>query len=175
MTFIDSLFVYLSSAGPLGVFFLSALTNATVFLPLPALEIVLFALGSTNFFGLGFFSPLLLGACAGLGASIGELSAYFLGRGGRHVLKKFNPQQAHKIKEYGEKLKEKGFFALAVFAFLPLPFDLAGVAAGLVHFPMHKFMLGCAVGKTPRYAIIAYAGYFGVPSLLQLFGLSVVV
>jgi len=172
MSFFDSLFTALSSSGPLGIFFLSAITNATVFLPFPALELVLFTLGSVNFFGLGIFSPLLLGVCAGLGASIGELSAYFLGLGGREVLKKFNREQAEKIKELSIKLKHKGLVVLSVFAFLPLPFDLAGVAAGLARFPMPLFMLGCAIGKSPRYAIIAYAGYFGFPWIMHLFGLA---
>ncbi len=172
MVNIDGLFGDLVNAGPLGFFFLAIITNATVFLPVPVLEISLIAAGSTNFFGLGIFSPLLLGIAAGCGAGIGELSGYFFGAGGRKVLKKFNKEQSEKIVGFGKKLQKHGLIALIIFAFLPLPFDLAGVAAGLMHYPKKLFVLGCVIGKSPRYALIAYAGYFGVPWVLHFFGMG---
>ncbi|MFA5125473.1 MAG: VTT domain-containing protein [archaeon] len=167
---INSLFSQLAIAGPIGVFFLSIITNATVFLPFPVLELALFASGPVDVFGLGIFSPLVFGVAAGAGAGIGELSGYFCGRGGRHILKKLKKEQAEKISGYAKKLEKEGFIALIIFAFLPLPFDLAGVAAGIVKFPIHLFMLGCAIGKIPRYSLIAYAGYFGISWVMSFFG-----
>jgi len=172
MVEITGFFGYLAEAGPIGFFFLAIITNATVFLPVPVLEIALIAAGSANFFGLGIFSPLLIGIAAGCGAAIGELSGYFVGAGGRHVFKHFNKDQSEKIIAFGKKLEKKGLIALVVFAFLPLPFDLAGVAAGIARYPKHLFMLGCALGKSPRYALLAYAGYFGLPWVLHFFGVS---
>jgi membrane protein YqaA with SNARE-associated domain len=169
MVEITGLFAELANAGPIGFFFLSIISNATVLMPIPVLEIALFTAGSINFFGLGIFSPLLLGICAGCGAAIGELSGYFVGAGGHHVLKKFKKEEAEKITALGVKLKQEGLITLIIFAFLPLPFDLAGVAAGLAHYPKRLFMLGCALGKSPRYALIAYAGYFGLHWLMSFF------
>ena len=168
---INSLFTELTAAGPLGIFFLSIITNATIFLPFPALELALFASGSIDIFGLGIFSPLILGIAAGAGAGIGELSGYFFGRGGRHILKKLKKEQAEKIEGFAQRLKKEGFIALIIFAFLPLPFDLAGIAAGIVKFPIPLFMLGCALGKIPRYTLYAYAGYFGIHWFMTFFGL----
>jgi membrane protein YqaA with SNARE-associated domain len=172
MSEITGFFAGLVDAGPIGFFFLAVITNATVFLPFPVLEVALVTAGSVSFWNLGFFSPLLLGIFAGCGASIGELSGYFVGSGGRHVLKRFKKEQVEKIVVYGKRLEQQGLLALVVFAFLPLPFDLAGVAAGLVHFPKRLFLVGCALGKSPRYALIAYAGYFGLPFVLKFFGLG---
>ncbi len=165
---IESLFISLSNAGPIGIFLLSVITNASILFPIPILEIVLFTCGQINFFGLGIFSPIVFGCAAGLGAGIGELSGYFLGRGGRKILKKFNAKQAEEIFMFGKKLESKGFFALIFFAFFPFPFDLVGIAAGLIKFKIHLFMIGCAIGKSVRYSIIAYAGYFGMSWLMGL-------
>jgi membrane protein YqaA with SNARE-associated domain len=164
----ESLFISLSNAGPLGIFLLSVITNASILFPIPILEIALFASGSVNFLGLGIFSPLVFGFAAGIGAGFGELSGYFLGRGGRKILKKFKEKEAEKIFLFGKKLEKKGFFALIFFAFFPFPFDLVGIAAGLVKFPLKVFIIGCAIGKSFRYSIIAYAGYFGMSWLMGL-------
>jgi len=59
---------------------------------------------------------------------------------------------------------------IAFFAFTPLPFDLIGIAAGLVKYSKKKFFLGCLIGKIPRYIILAYAGYFGITFLIHFFG-----
>ncbi len=165
---IESFFIGLSNAGPIGIFLLSVIINASVLFPIPILEFALFASGQINLFGLGIFSPIVFGVAAGLGAGIGELSGYFLGRGGRKILKKFNEKQAEEIFMFGKKLESKGFFALILFAFFPFPFDLVGIAAGLVKYKMHLFMLGCAIGKSLRYSLISYAGYFGISWLMGL-------
>ncbi len=180
---VTGLFADLVAAGPLGLFFASILANASILLPLPV-DILLVPIATIDFFGLGVWTPLILGLIVATGSTIGETTSYILGMGGRVVLKKFKKEHANKIVEIGKELSGRGweinFFGkkfllkgipiLIVFAFTPLPFDLAGIAAGIVHYPINKFLLGCWLGKVPRYILIAYAGYFGMHWILTLLG-----
>ena len=61
--------------GYTGAFFISIFGNFTVFFPVPYV-ITIYAFGAS-------LNPLLLGISCGLGATIGEFSAYLIGRGGR--------------------------------------------------------------------------------------------
>ena len=61
-----------------GIFLISILANATVFLPAPGVALV-FALGSV-------FPPFGVAIAAGAGAAIGELSGYLAGFSGQAIV-----------------------------------------------------------------------------------------
>ncbi|MFQ5407831.1 MAG: DedA family protein, partial [Anaerolineales bacterium] len=61
-----------------GLFVLNAMASATVLLPAPGIAVV-FAFG-------GVFNPFWVAMVAGLGATVGELSAYAAGYSGRAVI-----------------------------------------------------------------------------------------
>ena len=61
------------SYGYIGVFLASLIGNATIILPLPTL-FVIFVAGS-------ILSPFWVGIAGGIGAAIGEMTAYLLGLG----------------------------------------------------------------------------------------------
>ncbi|MDD4250976.1 MAG: VTT domain-containing protein [Candidatus ainarchaeum sp.] len=170
---IDSFFAFLISVGPigllLGLFFSSIIANASLFLPLP-IDLLIIPLATIDFFGLGIFTPFLLGLVVGLGASIGEFSGYFVGLAGVKSFESMKKQEVEKLKLLKDKLEIVGIPLIAFFAFTPLPFDLIGVAAGLAKYSKKKFFVGCLIGKVPRYLILAYAGYFGISFLIHLFG-----
>ena len=168
---LTGLFTQLLTFGPIGLFFAAILANASVLLPLP-IEVLVIPLASIDYFGAGILSPLFLGLLVGFGAAIGELVAYFFGVGGNKVLKKLNKEQLVRVKWIEDNVEKYGVSFVALFAFVPFPFDLIGIACGVLKFPMHLFFLGAMVGKIPRYTILCYAGYFGVPWLLALFGIS---
>ena len=53
---------------------------------------------------------------------------------------------------------------------VPLVFDLAGIAAGVLRFPFWKFLLACWLGRTILYIGIALAGAWGWEVVLRYIG-----
>ena len=164
--------VILAGLGPLGVvvlFFISIIGNASLFLPVPV-DLVLLFLAPIDFLGLGIITPLILGVVVAFGASIGEFSGYFVGLAGIKSFESMKKKEVEKLKLLKDKLEKVGIPLVAFFAFTPLPFDLIGIAAGLAQYSKKKFFIGCLTGKLPRYVLLAYAGYFGISFIMQLFG-----
>lgn len=148
----------LGGYGYLGVFLISMLGNATIILPVPSLAVV--------FAGGIVLNPLLVGIVAGIGEPIGELTGYMAGYGGSAVIE--NRDLFERIKGW---MQHRGFLTIFVLAAIPNPlFDLAGMTAGALHFPVHKFLLACWMGKTIKAVTIAYLGSLGIDLLSPLFG-----
>jgi len=138
----------LGNYGYLGTFFLSLGTNATIILPMPSILMIL-PLGAT-------FNPLYIGLVAGLGGALGEMTAYIAGYTGRGLWQD-NPNY---IKAVGW-LKRWGMLIVFIFAVTPMPLDIMGIAAGNLRLPAWKFFLPCWPGKTIKYIVLAYVGYWG--------------
>ena len=138
----------LGNYGYLGTFLLSLGTNATIILPMPSILMIL-PLGAT-------FNPLYIGLVAGLGGALGEMTAYVAGYTGRELWHD-NPNY---IKAVGW-LKKWGMLIVFIFAATPMPLDIMGLAAGNLRLPAWKFFLPAWPGKTIKYVVLAYAGYFG--------------
>lgn len=157
----EAFFQYLvSNFGYLGIFLLGMISSATLFIPTPAFVIV--------FLIAPFFNPVLLGLCAGLGAAIGELSGYLIGLGGEHVLLKHHEKRLKEIEKYFEK--HGSHIIIFVFAATPLPFDLVGLFCGAVKYPFKDFFLATLAGKLVKYWAIAFAGFYGLNWLMNVFG-----
>ena len=140
----------LSSYGYLGVFVISLLGNATIIVPVPSLAVV-FASGSV-------LNPLFVGLAAGLGEPIGELTGYMAGYGGSAVIE--DRKRFEQLKDWMER---RGFLTILVLSAIPNPlFDIAGMAAGVLHFPVAKFLLACWLGKSAKAVAIAYLGALSV-------------
>ena len=153
----------LGGYGYAGAFVISLLGSATLLVPVPALAVV-FALGGVLKY------PLLVGIVVGLAEPIGELTAYMAGRAGRLAFKNRRGALYTKTEDL---MTRRGSLVLFVLSAVPNPvFDLAGVAAGASRYPLYKFLLACWAGKTVKGIGIAYAGYFGLRSILSLFGIS---
>jgi len=113
--------------------------------------------------------PILVGVIAGVAGSIGELSSYFIARGGKRIIGRYI-QEGEKYFKVEEQFKKYGFWVIPIFAATPLPMDLIGLAAGALKYDLKKFLLGVLIGKIPRYLLIAFAGYFGFEFVKGLFG-----
>lgn len=149
-------FVRLAAVGYAGIFLVSLLGNATIILPAPSLALV-FAMGSA-------LSPLLVGLVAGTGEALGELTGYAAGFAGQAVIK--NQASYERMKSWMARRGDITVFALSVF---PSPlFDLAGIVAGTMGFPLWRFLLICWVGKTIKTTLIALAGAQSVVFVEQL-------
>lgn len=140
-----------------GIFLISFLGNATVILPAPSLAVV-FAMG-------GILNPVLVGLVAGPGEALGELTGYLAGYSGRAVVE--NQPMYERLSGW---MQRNGALTVFVLSLVPNPFfDLAGIAAGVLHYPILRFLLFCWLGKSIKTTIFAFAGAYSLEFFRQLF------
>lgn len=146
--------------GYLGVFLVTVVSSLSILLPLPGTIVVLAAADIWN--------PALVALVAGIGGSLGEISAYIVGYGGRVFIK---PEQTGRYKEAERWMTRRGGFAIFLFALIPfLIFDFIGIAAGVFKYPLKKFLFFTLLGRLPRSFIEVYIYLkFGVPLLDWIF------
>ncbi|MBN1661412.1 MAG: VTT domain-containing protein [Anaerolineae bacterium] len=139
-------FSRLAAIGYPGIFLISLLGNATIILPAPSLALV-FAMGSA-------LPPLLVGLAAGIGEALGELTGYAAGLSGRAIV-----GDRTRFERIQERMKGHVGITVFVLSFIPNPFfDLAGIAAGTLRYPVWRFLLLCWLGKTIKTIAIAWMG-----------------
>ena len=147
----------LSAYSYVGLFAISIVGNATVLLPVPSL--------AATFIAGGVFSPVLAGIVSGAGMALGELSGYLAGYGGTAVV---NPKDHGVFRRLQSWMQRHGTLTVLALSAIPNPvFDLAGLAAGMSHFPVGRFLAACFVGKTIKGLAFALAGAQSVPFLDQ--------
>jgi membrane protein YqaA with SNARE-associated domain len=145
----------LSHYGYPGIYVMMLLSSATVLLPAPGMAFVLAA--ST------FWNPLAVGIAAGLGAATGELTGYIIGYGGRDALEGRYAKLMHRFEGW---LRKYGLVALFAMAVIPNPvFDVVGLAAGSLGYPVWKFLLAVGAGNLIKYVAVSLLGG-GVASML---------
>lgn len=120
-----------------GVFVISTFGNFTVIFPVPytfALIVVATLPGA---------NPILIGISGALGASIGEVSAWLVGRSGQETLGE--SQSILRMKRY----VDKGWapFMVFLFAATPLPDDAFLMVLGFVEYSIKKVLFWCLLGK----------------------------
>ncbi len=144
----------LGAYGYLGAFLISVLASATLFFPAPGWAVVIALSSSLN--------PVFLGAVAGIGSAIGELTGYFAGESVRELL----DERVRETKQIKEIVEKYDMLAIAFLAFIPNPlFDVAGIIAGGLKIPWWKFIIACAVGRVARYVLLAMIGNFALTSI----------
>ncbi len=138
----------LQEFGYVGVFVISLLSAATIFIPTPGWAIVAAMATVLN--------PIYVGFVAGIGSGLGEISGYIIGKGASDTT-----NINERFKSWKEWIRKNDFFAVAILAFIPNPaFDVAGLAAGALGIPLWKFLTACIVGRTLRYVLLAFLGTF---------------
>jgi membrane protein YqaA with SNARE-associated domain len=143
----------LKTLGYPGVFFLSFLGSVSMVLPVPGLVSV--CGGSV------LLNPFFLGLLGGVGETIGEISGYSIGYGGGTVVERH--RLYFKLKDL---MARRGVPILFIVSTIPNPiFDLIGIAAGSVRFPLPRFLATVLVGKTLKGMLVAYTCYYGVTLL----------
>jgi len=148
----------LEGYGYLGVFLISLTLNATIVLPAGNF-LVLATMGAV------LPSATLVGLAGGLGAAVGELTGYAAGYSGQAIISR---QRVYtRLKGWVERW---GMLTIFILSIVPLVFDLAGIAAGVIRFPLWKFFLACWLGRTILYLVIAWGGAMGWEALLNLLG-----
>ena len=151
---VEFFLMLINTYGYFGVFLVSLIASAVMFIPISSSVYSLFA-GS-------FLNPLFVGIAGGLGAAIGELTGYGLGFGSNITIKK-SKKKWDKILDKTKPLFEKhgGFFIIILFGATPLPDYLAGIFCGAVKYDVKKFFIAMLIGKIFLNIVIAYTGLYG--------------
>jgi membrane protein YqaA with SNARE-associated domain len=111
-------------------------------------------------------NPVLVALAGSTGGIIGEISGYMAGYGGQGIANKGKMYQ--RVEGW---MKKWGVWTIFIFAFAPfLLFDIAGVVAGALRYPLWKFLVVGWVGKSLKYIGLVYAMAWGWESLLRFFG-----
>ncbi len=148
----------LKQYGYAAVFLVGLVSNATLILPVPGLA-VSSVMGSV-------LNPWIVGLVGGVGQALGELTGYMAGYSGQTWVDE-NPTY-NRLTQWMQRYGVLTIFALAL---IPNPiFDLGGIAAGTLRFPLWKFLATCTAGKVVKNTIFALAGYYGIEALYRLFG-----
>ncbi len=154
----------LEGYGYFGAFLISLIGNASILLPGIVLPL-LTGLGVIFYPVSGLMGVVMVGLVGGVGAAIGEIVGYMVGYTGRGI--------AEKSKLYWRLVgwvKRWGALAIFIFALVPIFFDLVGLAAGVLRFPLWKFVLACWLGRTILYVVFIVLAALGWHMVLPYFG-----
>ncbi len=100
------------------------------------------------------YNPVILGASAGIGAAIGELTTYFLGWGVAESLEE-NMTDDSRLSRW---IRKYGLWAILLVALTPLPDTPIVLLAGSRKLSFPKLFAVECVGKTVLYSIGAVVG-----------------
>jgi uncharacterized membrane protein YdjX (TVP38/TMEM64 family) len=111
-----------------------------------------------------FLNPLLAGIFSAVGSTIGELTGYYTGVGGKGFVKK--DKRIEKVEKWMDKY---GLWVVFVLAAIPNPiFDLAGIVSGASGISVRKYLVAVLGGKLIKFILLAYLGL----GLLKVFHLA---
>ena len=136
----------LGQSGLTGIFIASMLSHLTVvardmfvpmFLPLASV-----------------YNPLVLGASAGVGAAVGEITTYFLGWGVAETIQ----ENQHEDNRLTRWIRRYGLWAVLLVALTPLPDTPIVLLAGSNKLPFGKLFVVECIGKTALYSVAAVVG-----------------
>ncbi|MSQ40748.1 MAG: DedA family protein [Dehalococcoidia bacterium] len=150
----------LQDLGYVGIFLIGVIGAASV-VALPSSTLAIVCVGAT----LLDLHPVAVGLAAGAGESLGELVGYLVGLGSQTFLAKGKIY----TKVHGW-VEHRGGLAIFVLALVPNPlFDLVGLAAGSLRFPVYRFFLWVLAGKSLRDVAVATICSLGLTKIPGLF------
>jgi membrane protein YqaA with SNARE-associated domain len=146
-------------AGYWGAFLVNLVGSAAVVIPVPGLAAVCAAAAPD--LGLSF---VLLAVTGAAGSTIGELTGYLAGYGSQGVIQKSRYYSCIRL-----WVRRHGGFALFILAVIPNPlFDIGGIAAGSLGYPLPRFFLWVGLGKVIKFLVAAYACRQSISWLVDL-------
>ena len=113
------------------------------------------------------YHPLVLGASAGVGAAIGEVTTYVLGWGVAESMEDGDLGEDNRLSQW---IRKYGLWAVLLVAVTPLPDTPVILLAGSNKLPFGKLFLVECVGKTALYSIGAVVGGFVFTGLTGALG-----
>jgi len=127
--------------GPLGILVISFLGNAIPYSTIPYLIFII------NYAAMISDNTVLLLAAAllgGLGAALGKIIVYGVGRAARLAL---SEESKNNLELFTRIAGKSVFIAVFLFAALPLPDDILYVPLGVTGYSAFKFFIAVALGK----------------------------
>ena len=140
----------IETVGYTSIWFIAFIGAALIFLPVSALATVCVAVA----LDLNPFATALVAASA---ESIGELTGYMAGMGGKSFFEhnRFYLRFKNLFSRYAS-------LCLFLGSIIPNPFfDFIGVAAGSILFPVKRFLLLVFIGKTIKFTWVGLGCYYG--------------
>ncbi len=121
----------------------------------------------------GLAAPLFVGLVSALGTTAGHMPTFFIGYGGRslsqRVTNQFGSRIYARVIAWAQKHGSWAVFLMsAIFNPVHLPMT---VAIGALRYPPLKFFFYSFLGNAVKGLFLAFAGYFGLNSLLKLLGM----
>jgi len=123
-------------------------TSATVFFPYTII-VVFLALQGLN--------PFYLGLLMGLGAGIGQMVGYIIGRFGSGWFHRKKPETYDAMERILAERPGLIFFFIIAFGSTPLPDDLILIPLGMLRYPWWKAWLPSTIGKCIAGWIVTYS------------------
>jgi membrane protein YqaA with SNARE-associated domain len=147
--------IALNSTSALGMAFIfSTFGNTSVLIVFPyAFIVYLIGQHYSNFWVLGLVS--------GIGAGIGEITSYLVGRGigaSKRISESAMGEKFQKIRRRFEKKPGAIPWTVFLFALTPLPDDMMLVPFGIMKYPYYKTVFPCMAGKTILTTMMAGLG-----------------
>jgi len=111
-------------------------------------------------------NPLAIGIISASAEALGEMTGYIAGLSGRSLFQK------HRLYPRVQSLvQRRGGLILFFGSIIPNPlFDVIGIAAGSVAYPIKKFLIVVFFAKAIKSTAIAYACFLGIDWIQGYFG-----
>jgi membrane protein YqaA with SNARE-associated domain len=122
----------------------------------------------------GMSAPVLVALISALGATLGHMPTFFLGYGGssfaEKVFSKFDSRFHVRALAWAKKHGAWASFLIsAVFNPIHLPMT---IGMGMIRYSPIKFFIFSFLGNTLKGLFLAFAGYYGINSILRFIGVS---
>ncbi len=133
-------------------FVISLVFNAIPYMTVPYLVLIAGYGASGNF---SMMDKLLVAVSGGVGAAVGKLVVFYIGRVGHHIL---SEETRENLEVFARAFRRGVFAAVLLFAALPLPDDVLYIPLGVAGYSPVLFFTAVALGKT---FITGLAVFFG--------------
>ncbi len=131
------------------VFGVTLASNASILVPVALHVSIMIAAAK-------YWNPVLIALVASVAGALGEITAYYAGYWGKRIIIAENTPGYERLAGWMERHGPWGIFLISLQPILP--FDVAGLLAGVSKLPLWKFLLPCWGGKFPKYLLACYLG-----------------
>ena len=144
-----------------GVWIISFIASGSIILPIPGPAAVCIAAAPN----LGL-TPVYIGVISATAEALGEMTGYMAGLSGCSFFEK-----KKYYARFHSLLVKRGGAILFIGALIPNPlFDILGIAAGSIGYPIKKFLVFVFVAKAIKSTGIAYLCFWGIDSFAGWLG-----
>jgi len=139
----------LATTAYLVVFVVTLASNASILVPVPFHVSIMMTVAH-------LWNPVIVALVASIAGTLGEISGYYAGYLGKRIAQLENIPGYQRLVGWMNKHGPWGIFLISLQPILP--FDVAGLLAGVSKLPFWKFLLPCWAGRFPKYLVACYLG-----------------